>query len=184
MKGQTLIELVIAVAVIAMVAGALVFATIASLRNAQLAKNQAQATKLAQEGIEKVRTGRDRNECITNLATSVNSWNGNSSNLSCSGAGAIWDYRINNGNCGNPTATPPLFCYFNVTDQGVLNHLTAAPTMPSQAEVIPPDNIFRRVIILSDDSTSPTQKIVTSIVTWTDFSGEHESRLTTILRRL
>lgn len=185
MRGQTLIELVVVVAVIAMVVGALVFATIASLRNANLAQNQAQATKLAQEGIERVRTGRDRNECITNLSTNVNSWNGNSSNLSCSGAGAIWDYQINNGNCGNPTATPSLFCYFNVTDQGTLNHLTASPTMPAQAEVIPPDNMFRRAIILSDDSSSYlTQKTVTSIVIWTDFAGEHESRLTTILRRL
>jgi DNA-binding NarL/FixJ family response regulator len=38
------------------VVGALTFATIASLRNAQFSQNQAQATKLAQEGLEKVKS--------------------------------------------------------------------------------------------------------------------------------
>lgn len=60
-KGQTLLELVVAITVAVLVLGSLVFATITSLRNAQLAKNQAQATKLAQEGLEDIRTLRDRN---------------------------------------------------------------------------------------------------------------------------
>ena len=52
------------IAVSVIVVGALVFAIIASLRNAQFSKNQSQATKLAQEGIEKVRSARDRGETI------------------------------------------------------------------------------------------------------------------------
>ncbi len=60
-KGQTLMELIVVSSVSIIIIGALVFATISSLRNAQFAKNQAQATKLAQDGIEKVRSLRDRN---------------------------------------------------------------------------------------------------------------------------
>ena len=85
--GQTLIELVIAVAVIVIVVGALVFATISSIRNAQSAKNQTLATKYAQEGLERVRVGRDRNKSISNL-DSVTSWNGSSSIL-CAGSSDI-----------------------------------------------------------------------------------------------
>lgn len=181
-KGQTLMELVVVVAVIVVVVGALVFATIASLRNANFAKNQAQATKLAQEGIERVRSGRDRNECINNLS-SVNSWNGSSANTVCIGAFAIWDYQIDgpSGRCGNPNATPPVYCYFNVTDKGVLNYLTASSDIPSTADTI---SIFKRVIILSDDANYGVQKKVTSIVRWIDFSGSHDSKLTTILRKI
>lgn len=177
MKGQSFIELVIVMAVIVIMVGALVFATISSLRNAQLAQNQAQATKLAQEGLERVRTGRDRNQAISALG-SVTSWNGDAT-----GTGAIWNYQIN-GNCGNTKIAPPIFCYFNVSSQGILNYISASSTMPSSAEIIPPATMFRRAIILSDDSSFTTQKIATSIVTWTDFAGSHESRLTTILRKI
>ncbi|MBI4038610.1 prepilin-type N-terminal cleavage/methylation domain-containing protein [Candidatus Daviesbacteria bacterium] len=180
-KGQSLMELVVVVAVIAVVVGALVFATIASLRNASFAKNQAQATKLAQEGIERVRSGRDRNQQINCpfCTPSVVSWNGDDS-----GNGSIWNYQINS-NCGNLAATPPLYCYFNVTNQGALNHLIAASDIPSGAEGIPAaDPVFRRVVIISDDANFATQKEVTVIVRWTDFSGSHESRLTTYLRKV
>ncbi len=60
-KGQSLIELIIVITVGLIIIGALVFATISSLRNAQFASDQIQATKLAQEGLEKIRTLRDRN---------------------------------------------------------------------------------------------------------------------------
>lgn len=59
-KGESLVEVIIAATVGVLVVTALTFATIFSLRNANFAKNSAQATKLAQEGIEMVRTLRDR----------------------------------------------------------------------------------------------------------------------------
>lgn len=168
--GQSLMEVIIAATVGILVVSALTFATIFSLRNAGFAKTSAQATKLAQEGIERVRTGRNRNAAITgnfrigeNLITS---WNGDAN-----GDGALWGAQIN-GNC-----IPN--CYFNVTNQSVLNYLGPWPTMPSGAEPIPP--LFKRVVILSDDANWQTQKKVTVIVTWTDSSGPHESKLTTIL---
>lgn len=185
-KGQSLIELVVVVAAMVIVVGALTFATIASLRNAQFSKNQAQATKLAQEAIERVRAGRDRNQPINHNGSlgNVTSWNGSNS-----GAGKFWDYLIN-GNCGNVTIDPKVYCFFNVNNLGVLSYITAYgqnPNNPSQqflpngAESIPP---FDRAIIISDDDqTKDSQKTVTAIVTWTDFSGSHKSELTTILRR-
>lgn len=178
-QGQSLIEVIVAAAVGILVVTALTFATIFSLRNASFAKNSAQATKLAQEGIERVRAGRDRNECITGL-TNVNSWNGNSSDTSCVGTGSIWTYQINSA-CSNQLNPN---CYFNIADTGVLNYFINGSSFPvNGSQLIPPN--FKRVVILSDDSTSyTTQKKVTVIVTWTDFAGDHESKLTTILRKL
>ncbi len=181
--GQTLLELVVVVAVSVLVVGALVFTVIASLRNAGFAKNQAQATKLAQEGIELVRTGRDRDVSIFSLPASpdcpaLDTWNGTGS------SGSIWGCKIYNtcGSGGN--------CYLNVDDTGsnagALTYITTYTPTPTQelplgAENIPP---FKRAVMISDDqSTFSSQKTVTVIVTWSDFSGEHQSRLTTILRK-
>lgn len=181
-QGQSLMELIVVITVIVFVVGALTFATIASLRNAVFAQNQTQATKLAQEALERVRVGRDRNECITNLDTSVNSWNGG--NSSCLGD-SIWGYQISgDGLCDDPALGK---CYFNVGLEGILTNIGFASALfpASLAEGIPIVNpVFRRAVLLSDDSTYDTQKTVTVIVRWSDFAGEHESKLTTILRKL
>lgn len=58
--GQTFIEIVVALGVAVVIVVALVSATIASMRNAQFAKLQAQATKLSQEALEKARAQRDQ----------------------------------------------------------------------------------------------------------------------------
>lgn len=185
-KGQTLMELVVVISVMVIVVGALTFATIASIRNAAFAQNQIQATKLAQEGIERVRGARDRNSLISIIGvTIVDSW---------SGTGPIWDYHIS-GNCDRSDLALAGVCYFNVDSSGQLNNIGFASTsFPSLSEGIPSDNpLFRRVILLSDDLNHDknftnddytNQKEVTALVRWTDFSGSHESRLTTILRRL
>lgn len=60
-KGQTLVEVVVALGVAILVITALVAATTTAVRNAQFAKNQSLATKYAQEGMEKARTLRDQN---------------------------------------------------------------------------------------------------------------------------
>lgn len=160
--GQTLIELVVVIAVAAVVVGALTFATIASIRNASFAKNSAQATKLAQEGLEKVRTGRDRDAAIY-LGTSSTTWKNNS----------LWSPITNL--CG---LTPCYFQLFNGVDLLLVGN--GANFNFDFAEQL---GLFRRAIILSDDSNFAVEKIVTAIVKWSDFSGTHESRLTTILRK-
>lgn len=180
-KGQSLMELVVVIAVIVIVIGALVFATIASLRNSTFAKNQAQATKLAQEGIETVRTGRDRNSPIINIS-GVDSW---------SGPEPFWTYHIS-GVCDRPDLQPPGNCYFNIDSTGQLTNIgIASPVFPQLAEGIPKVNpVFQRAILLSDDldhnkkfddDDYTNQKEVTAIVSWTDFSGSHESKIITIL---
>ena len=185
-KGQTLMELIVVVSVSVIIIGALVFATISSLRNAQFSKNQAQATKLAQEGIEQVRLGRDRNQCIS-LDNNVNSWN--DYNANCPNSGSIWVYQITgtNNNCENTSTGIKSKCYFNVESNGSLIKRGSQATFPqSFAQGIPQDApIFRRAVTLSDDSaTFDKQKTVTVIVRWRDFSGDHESKLTTILRKI
>lgn len=60
-KGQTLVEVVLAIAVASLVLIALTRATTVALRNAQFAKNQALATQYAQEGMELLRKCRDQN---------------------------------------------------------------------------------------------------------------------------
>ena len=103
----------------------------------------------------------------------VTSWNGDGSNNS------IWGCKIylTCGSGGN--------CYFKLktVNSNDLNYLSTSTDLPSSTEVVDPS--FKRGIILSDDSsTYTTQKTVTVIVNWNDFAGPHESRLTTILRKL
>ena len=59
--GQSLLEVMVALAVSTLVLTSLVSAVVVSVRNARFAKNQSLATKYAQEGIEKVRIYRDQN---------------------------------------------------------------------------------------------------------------------------
>jgi type II secretory pathway pseudopilin PulG len=64
-KGQSLLEVVIALSVALIVILALVRVTIVAMRNAQFAKNQALATQSAQEAMETVRAYRDQNSWET-----------------------------------------------------------------------------------------------------------------------
>lgn len=169
-KGQTLMELIVAMSVSVIIIGALVFATVSSLRNVQFSKNQSQATKLAQEAIEKVRSARDRGESIGGSfsigVAAINSWQDPD----------LWSQQI------SPNCVPN--CYFKFGASG-FQYLTAAGDIPSNAEDPLGDGKFKRVVILSDtSSTFSSQKTITVIVRWTDFSGNHESKLTTILRKI
>lgn len=177
-KGQTLLELMVVVTISTIIIGALVFTTISSLRNTQFSKNQSQATKLAQEAIEKVRTTRDRNLPITGNfvigSTTIDSWQDPD----------LWTQRID-GNCGNTLGSPPSYCYFRLNNTGSFQYLISANNIPSSAEDPLGDGKFKRVIILSDDaSTFSTQKIITVIVRWKDYAGDHDSKLTTLLRKI
>lgn len=59
-KGQTIIEMLVAVGIIVVALTALVAATITAVRNAKFSQNTALATKFAQEGMEATRSIRDR----------------------------------------------------------------------------------------------------------------------------
>lgn len=60
-EGQSLVEVIVSVAIAVLVAIALISMSIITGRAARAAKNNTQATKLAQEYIEQVRIFRDRN---------------------------------------------------------------------------------------------------------------------------
>lgn len=60
-KGQSLLEVVAALAAALLVILGLVRVTISSMRNSQFAKNQALATQYAQEAMEQTRSFRDQN---------------------------------------------------------------------------------------------------------------------------
>ena len=59
MKGQTLIEVLVALGIITVVVTALVSVVITSLSNTQYSKSQSQASQFAQEGMEVMRQWRD-----------------------------------------------------------------------------------------------------------------------------
>lgn len=165
-RGQSLLEVIVVMTVGVIVIGSLVFATIASLRNAQFAKNQTQATKLAQEAIEQVRSARARDGVIKGLQSADLKWNDDS----------FWNLRIND-TCSWP-------CYFKLASLGQLEFLSSANSnLPESSKLA--DTQFKRVIVLSDESGSyKNEKKVTVIVGWNDYAGEHQSKLTTVLRRL
>jgi len=64
-KGQSLIEMVIALAVTLVAIVALVQVSVTAIRNANFAKNQTLATNYAQAVVEKVRAYRDENDWST-----------------------------------------------------------------------------------------------------------------------
>lgn len=163
--GQTLLEVIVVITVGVIIIGALVFTTISSLRNASTAKNDAQATKLAQEGLEKVRAIRDRNGNISGGGFPADSW----------ADPDLWSGSLSANICVAPQG-----CFFKISFAD-LNYLGAYQSPPTGGETL---GNFTRYIILSDDANFADWKEVTALVTWIDFAGTHESRMKTILRKL
>lgn len=158
-KGQTLMEVVVAVAVGILVVAALVFATIFSLRNANFAKNQAQSTKFAQEGIEQVRSIRDRDGAVFFTHSG-----GSTSKFS-----DLWSVRLSD------SCTP---CFFTLVSSS--NNLNQAAAQSFETLT----NAMQRQVQISDDVNFDKEKTITVVVKWSDFAGPHESKLTTVLRKL
>lgn len=174
-KGQTLLEMVVVIAVALLVVSALTFATISSLRNSQYAKNQSLATKLAQEGVEKVRVIRDRNG-VVNFKYSEGGQERNVESFA-----KLWELDLSSVHCGNKAC----FLKLDPTDDSLsraIDDILNPNAGVSDYEVI---NNFKRQIQISDlTPTHPVEKTVTAVVVWTDFAGDHESRITTILRNI
>ena len=174
-KGQSLVELIVVTAVAVIVVGALTFATIAALRNAAFSKNQTQATKLAQDGLERMRSLRDRDSDIQTL--NIPDKSGNPGKISLVN---IWDYFLARDYCNSGSENKPCIFKFN---NGVLTQINS----PEDAE----GTDLKRYIEIFDRSNCDSisecfkfQKEVRVVVYWNDFSGPHESRLTTILRNV
>lgn len=83
MRGQSLFEVVLALAIIALIAVALVSLTTLSIRNTSFSKTETQANRFAQEAIEWLRGQRDTyanffdlsgNYCLNSLSFASASW--------------------------------------------------------------------------------------------------------------
>jgi prepilin-type N-terminal cleavage/methylation domain-containing protein len=158
-KGQTLVELIVVVAVGAIIISALTFAAIYTIRNSQFAKNQFQATKLAQEGMEKVKSIRDRDQV------------GVISNFSCNSQPVTTFSGLWSCNLSGPCADG--ICYFTFSG----NNLSAGTTTSFEDL----GSGLTRQVSLKDGFSYDKEKEVTVIVRWSDTSGTHDSKVTSIL---
>jgi Tfp pilus assembly protein PilV len=73
-KGQSLIEVVVAIGVVILIVTGLIVAVLSSLRSAQSSKSRSVATKLTQDGIESIRNLRDSGWATFISKNSVNPW--------------------------------------------------------------------------------------------------------------
>jgi Tfp pilus assembly protein PilV len=161
-KGQTILEIVISLSVLALVLGGLVVVIINSLKNSQFSKNQAQATKLAQEGLETIRSMKSNENCYVVYGGTNYYWTTSPS----TGKSSIWSGTA--GTVLSPTSKYSL---------NLASCSLTAPTSPPQLI----SNTFTRTINLDQDSGLTTRIKVTSAVSWNDISGSHQSKLVTIL---
>jgi len=179
-------ELVIGIGLIAVIAGVIAITAAQSLQNSQFSKNQVEATKKAQENIEKVRTIKNKNFGVCTQQEVL------AGNTVCSTWDDIWSTAFGqHPNCtngctfilascsissGGVESIKPFCLKYSASREIFVNSITGAPSG------------FTGEVIVEDEA--PNQKKVTSKVYWRDSSsenssdGEHSSNLVTILSRL
>lgn len=165
-KGQSLIEITIAIGVILLVLGALTITILIGLRNSQFAQNQLQATKLAQAAMENIKLLRNRNIpiCVTFSPPPSGNY--------------YWDEN-------DPAKQPVLwteggwdgevkfFLLANTQACGLTDNEGLAQGESSL------DNKFSRYVYITYDGVDKIKFKV--VVAWEDSSGSHKSELITIL---
>lgn len=171
-KGQSLMELVVGIGLVTIVAGALAIVTVNSLRNTQFSKNQVQATKLAQENLEKVRTIKNNNYGVCRQSDPGGI---------CSTWEDIWPVQF-----GKQSTTCIEGCTFKIigtcSTVGASQPLCLQYIDPGTASRANLGNGFSGVIIIEDEGV--LQKKVTSRVFWSGASGESSSDLATIFSKI
>ncbi len=166
-RGQSLLEMVITIGVAVVIIVALTITTVKGLQSGQFAQNQVQAAKLAQEGLERMRSFRE-NDVPVRLGGVDYSW-------SASASQTIWGVNFDPGACAGFGGSNCYFQFLNCPGPSCYAQGIIAST---EGEVIP-GTIFRRKIMIEDYSVD--NKKITSIVTWSDTSGKHESKVVTVL---
>lgn len=154
--GQSLLEIAVSIGIAIVVVTALTITTINGLKNSQFSQNQIQATKLAQQGLENVKAIKSRN-CEVRLIT----------------PGAIYKWADNANLVWNIDLTGKIFIPVLTASGCFLEEKTSS-------QLIDAGGIFYQQILI-DNTTDPSEKKVTSQVTWQDFSGTHQSDLITII---
>lgn len=178
-KGQSLLELVVGISLIAAVLTALVVTTTYSLRNTQFSKNQSLATKFAQENLEKVRTIK-----IANYGVCLN---GQDPLVNCS----TWeeDIWVKNdfGNLPTCDDLPSPTCTFEFRNAGcTVGGETKDPCLiyKTTPSVFPGSPTVFTYQIYIENEVPNQQKRITSKVFWTDSTGQHSSDLVTVFSKL
>lgn len=165
-RGQTLLEVVVALAIGIVVVTGFVSLAVVSVRNSQFSTNKATATNLAEEGIEAMITIRDLNTTGAISGAASNNWQG----LVGSTLG---------GPCpSDPTQACPNndFRLSDCTFNSIPQHCITRPYSP---ETI--NTIFTRKVQITDSGTNV--KNITVVVWWTDSSGQHTSVLSRKLHK-
>lgn len=155
-KGQSLPEVLVSLAVAVVVIGALIVGVSTSIRSASFAQDQVQATKLAQDALEKVRAARDRDAQLQ---------------LS-SGTKSFSQFIGDSSDCA-PT------CYFTLVNETSASVTLHQETSSSNSIVGISGTTFQRQIKAVNRTAN--QKTFTARIIWTDGTGSHESNLETIL---
>ncbi len=174
-KGQTLIELIISVALILIIITGVTMLTVKGLQNSQFSRNQVQATKLAQEGIEKMRTIRDNSFTICGWALSANTVAPNGLWSAVCPSGCRYILQSSAGTC-NSTATSTLWANYTASTTTVESIVVGGVT-------------FQRYVVVTNGtdlagSANVNVKNVDVIVSWTDSSGSHDSKVSTVLSKI
>jgi Tfp pilus assembly protein PilV len=173
-KGQTLLELVVGLSLVTVIIGALAITTTYSLRNSQFSKNQTQATKFAQEYMEKVRTIKASNYgvCFTGQSPNCSSWED------------IWTngtqgYSLFQANC------VPSGCRFNTINGCTTASGSKAVCLRQISSPASLGNVFTgEIVIENEPGIGDAQKRVTANVYWSDASGQHSSDLVTVFSKI
>lgn len=159
-KGETILEITIALGLILIVVSGIAIATVNGLRNSQFAKNQLTATKYAQEMLEGVRSIKDRDYSVCGPAP-VLRWSD------------VWAFSFTSANYNFILRTTGTTCN-TTSDPFWLQNQAAAEVITNSGTT------FSRQIRV-ENTAQTNQKKVTAIVKWDDASGSHQSELTTIL---
>jgi len=161
-RGQALLEILVALAIGVIIATAFVTLGVVSVRNSSFSKNQVNATKFAQEGIEAMISIRDQDTVGAVIGNgSDNQWSKlvvNSSFGSCSGS------------------TDPL-----VACSGDFGLCFLGSEHCINKNIVETIGLFQRKIRITDDVLNV--KNVTVIVWWSDGQGLHKSVLSRKLQK-
>lgn len=173
--GQTLIELIISVALILIIITGVTILTVRGLQNSQFSRNQVQATKLAQEGIEKLRTIRDNKYTVCGWAANVNAVAPEGLWSAACPSGCRYTIEQAVGSC-NGVTTSSLWIKF-----------TAATTVYESVQV--GGVTFKRSVTINNGidlagNSNSNVKNIDVIVSWTDSSGTHDSKVSTVLSKI
>lgn len=154
-SGQSLIEVVVALGIVIIIVTAIAISTTSGLKNAQFSKNQTQATKIAQEGLEAVKVIK-RDNCPVVINNNQYFWANTNQNA------LIWDRQQSEleGEIFQYTLSPAENCKLQDNGKKAIDQ-------------------FTQTIYLTSKGNNRIN--ITSEVEWVDASGIHNVRLETLL---